>query len=325
LKENAGYVSGEELSEQLGVSRTAVWKHIQELRKKGYVIESRSKRGYRLLKSTDRLDGSEISRHLKTVELGRVLRLFDTLDSTNAEGKRVSATRFENGTVILSEEQTLGKGRLGRVWVSPAGKGLWMSVLMRPTDLEPKDGSKLTIVAAAAVASAVEKVTKLQVGIKWPNDIVRNGKKVCGILTEMGAEMDAISWLILGIGINVNLEKEDFPEELKNTGTSLRIELGEEQAESIDRNLLCAEILNELERFGRLFFETGRLTEVLDYYRERVLVKDRELLVHTRGGSFHRIGVGISEEGHLLVRTEDGKTEEYMSGEVSVRGLYGYV
>jgi len=346
LKEKRGFVSGEELSREIGVSRTAIWKHIKELRKNGYEIESRSKLGYRLSKSTERIDKSIINEYLITDYMGRELFVFDCIDSTNSEAKRKTVAEFASGMTLISEEQTDGRGRLGRNWVSPKGKGLWMSVVIKPEEIEPQAGSKLTIVAAAAVAKAIEKITGLTVNIKWPNDIVCNGRKICGILTEMGADPDRINWLVLGIGINVNLEKADFPEEISSTGTSLKIETeknresekknresknqkakdaAEESSVNIDRNILAATILNELEHFCEHFLKTGELTEVLDYYREKVLAKDLPMMIHKREEQLRGTGVGISDDGHLIVKLEDGEIQEFLSGEVSVRGIYGYI
>lgn len=361
LREKNGFVSGEELSREIGVSRTAIWKHIKELRENGYVIESRSKLGYRLSKSTEKIDKGVINEALETSYVGREILVFDSIDSTNSEAKRRTVSTFFNGLTLISEEQTDGRGRLGRNWTSPKGKGLWMSVVIKPEGIEPQQGSKLTIVAAAAVAKAIEKITKLKVSIKWPNDIVCNGRKVCGILTEMGADPDIINWLVLGIGINVNLDSEDFPLEIRETGTSLKIEaeksiksaentesaenrigkvkgiienneknhekdLGNGREKSkIDRNLLAAAILNELELFSAGFLKTGELTEVLDYYREKVIAKDRPMMIHKKDETLSCTGVGISDDGHLIVKLEDGTIQEFMSGEVSVRGIYGYI
>lgn len=330
LNSKDDYISGEELSLLIGVSRTAIWKHMQELRKKGYVIDSRSKKGYKLMKATENLDRNMIQTKLETAWVGRELLIFSTIDSTNTEGKRRGAEQLLNGTAILSEEQTAGKGRLGRQWISPKYKGLWMSLFFHPENLEPKDGSKMTILAAASVCRAIEKLTGLTVGIKWPNDLVCNKKKVCGILTEMAADPDRIDWLILGIGINVNLEEQDFPEELKETGTSLKIEkqLSADRGflvENIDRNALAAEIMNQFEKDSEEFFQNGSIHGILEYYNEKVLVKDRELLIQKAGKALPGIGVGVNEEGHLLVRMDNGELQEFFSGEVSVRGVYGYI
>ena len=322
LRGKDGFVSGQEISRIIGVSRTAIWKHIKELRKKGYEIESRSRMGYRLIKATENIDKVIISEGLSTNFIGRDLIVFESIDSTNSEAKRRVVSDFQHGLTIISEEQTVGRGRLGRDWVSPKGKGLWMTIVFKPKFLEPKDGSKLTIIAAAAVAKAIEKTTNIKVDIKWPNDIICNGKKVCGILTEMGTDPDIINWLVLGIGINVNQQKLDFPEELQAAGTSLKIESKIES--NIDRNALAIAILNEIELLSTHFLESGDLSEVLDYYREKVLVKNRLMIIHKKGEQISCTGVNVSDEGHLIVMLEDGTLQEYFSGEVSVRGLNGY-
>lgn len=324
LKKKKDFVSGEELSREIGVSRTSIWKHINELRKNGYEIESKSKVGYKLVKTTENIDKAVIYEELDTDFIGREILVFESIDSTNSEAKRRVISNFSNGLTFISEEQTAGRGRLGRDWISPKGKGLWMSIVFKPKALEPKDGSKITLVAAAAVAKAIEKTTNLHVGIKWPNDIVCNGKKVCGILTEMGADPDFINWMVVGIGINVNLEKKDFPAELEKVGTSLKIEMMETE-KAIDRNILAAAILNELEELSVDFLETGSLSAILGYYREKVIIKGKELLLHKRDEIVNCTGVDISDEGHLIVEMENGVRQEFLSGEVSVRGLYGYV
>lgn len=323
LKDKHDFVSGQELSRIIGVSRTAIWKHIKELRKKGYEIESRSRMGYRLIKETENIDKDLISAGLCTDFIGRELIVFESIDATNSEAKRRVVSDFQHGLTIISEEQTIGRGRLGRNWISPKGKGIWMTVVLKPISLEPKDGSKLTLIAATAVARAIEKTTSLNVNIKWPNDIICNGKKICGILTEMGADPDIINWLVLGIGINVNQQKLDFPEELQATGSSLKIELKIES--NIDRNALAIAILNELELCSTYFLQSGDLSEILDYYRGKVLVKNKMMIIHKKDEQISCTGVNISDEGHLIVMLEDGTQQEYFSGEVSVRGLYGYI
>ena len=332
LRRKGGFVSGQEISRIIGVSRTAIWKHIKELRNKGYEIEGRSKIGYKLIKGMENIDKTFIAEGLFTDFIGRELIVFDSIDSTNSEAKRRVGSDFQHGLTIISEEQTVGRGRLGRDWISPKGKGLWMTVVFKPKFLEPKDGSKLTILAAAAVAKAIEKTTSIKVDIKWPNDIVCNGKKVCGILTEMGTDPDIINWLVLGIGINVNQQVIDFPDELQATGTSLKIESRKQNDGTIekadlnfDRNVLAIAILNELELLSTYFLESGDLSKVLAYYREKVIVKNKMMIIHKKGEQISCTGVDISDEGHLIVMLEDGTLQEYFSGEVSVRGIYGYI
>lgn len=322
LIEKKGYISGEALSTELGVSRAAVWKHIEELRRKGFEIESSPKKGYILKKTTDRIDTGIIKNSLKTDFIGKNMEVFDSIDSTNDEAKRRTSANFDNGLVIISEIQTAGRGRLGRIWESPKNKGVWMSVLFNPTELEPNHGSRLTLLAAVAIVKAIEnqlgdnlKNLKDRLSIKWPNDILFNGKKICGILTEMGADIDRINWLVLGMGINVLNDSEDFPSEIREIATSLKILTGQ----ALDRNILIASILNELEELYIPFKKTGELTHFIDFYRERSLVPDRKLLIHRRGEITECVGVTVTDEGFLRVRHNDGHIEDVFFGEVSVR------
>lgn len=198
------YVSGERLSEEFGITRAGIWKHMKSLKEAGYEIESVSNKGYKLIGTPDRIDEEEVTPFLKTKYIGRVFTHFEEIDSTNMEAKRVCAKSAIDGMVITAEAQTKGKGRLGRQWQSPKSRGIWMSVVLTP-DISPVLASKTTIIGAAAVYNALKDMG-IEAGIKWPNDIVVNGKKVCGILTEMNAEMDRINYIVLGIGINVNME-----------------------------------------------------------------------------------------------------------------------
>ncbi len=351
LMEKDGYISGEELSVKLGVSRTAIWKHIEELRRKGFKIESSSRKGYILKKSTEELNSIIIKKSLDTCFIGKDIEIFETIDSTNDEAKRRASNSFENGLVILSEEQKAGRGRLGRIWESQKSKGIFMSILLKPTNLEPNHGSRLTLIAAVAIVKAIEKqlvreqedvvittnekrlnLTKNKVlghsighsiensienklSIKWPNDILFDGKKICGILTEMSADIDRIHWLILGIGVNVLNNSEDFPEELSNIATSLKIATGE----TFDRNILIADILNILEELYLPFEKNGEIKHILDFYRDRSLVADRKLLIHRRGEITECVGITVTDEGYLRVRHIDGEIEDVYFGEVTVR------
>lgn len=241
LRNNSGYVSGEELSERLDVSRTAVWKNINALRSSGYEIESVTNRGYRLISRPDLLTKEEITAGLSTAFLAKEIYYQESVDSTNEEAKRQAMHGAPNGSLFIAEEQTGGKGRLGRIWRSPRGSGLWFSILLRPSSL-PEQIASLTLLAGLAVCTAIRSKTGCTAMIKWPNDVVIGSKKVCGILTEMAAEIDRVDYVIMGIGINVN--NESFPEELQIKGTSLYLETGA----SVARAELLCEILKELER-----------------------------------------------------------------------------
>jgi BirA family transcriptional regulator, biotin operon repressor / biotin---[acetyl-CoA-carboxylase] ligase len=316
---NSTFISGEKISRDLGVSRTAIWKCINQLKELGYQFESSSKKGYRLVSSPDILTPEEIIPRLNTNFLGRNLIHFDTIDSTNIKAKELAALGEKDGTVIISEEQTSGRGRLGRQWVSPKNKGIWMSIILKP-EINPIFASRVTLIAAAAVYRAAMQ-SGIKSLIKWPNDIVINNKKVCGILTEMSAELNKIHYLVIGIGINVNTEEIDFPEELKASATSLKIEKGI----AIDRKALAADILNNFELLYNEFLVDHSINTSVQICRENSVLIGKEVKIINGGTELKAKALDINDDGELIVEREDGKVEVVFSGEVSIRGLYGYV
>lgn len=318
LKEAGDYVSGQELCEKLGVSRTAVWKVIRQLEEDGYEIEAVRNRGYRLRESDTVYTESEIKSLLKTRWAGRILVFLDEIDSTNNEAKRKAELGAPHGTLVVSELQNSGKGRRGRSWESPKGSGIWMSLLLRP-EFEPRHASMLTLVAAMAVDEAICRVTELPTGIKWPNDIVTDGRKLCGILTEMSTDVDTIQYVVVGIGINANTA--EFPEEISATATSLKLAGGKE----INRAALVAEVMLAWEKYYEIFLETLDLSGMREDYNKRLVNTGREVRVLASKGDYIGISRGINDMGELLVEMPDGEVREVMSGEVSVRGIYGYV
>ena len=247
--ETGAFISGQELCGQLGVSRTAVWKSIRQLKEAGYQIEAVQNKGYRLLSVPDILSKSEIESRLHTQWAGRPICYFDEIDSTNTEAKRVAegaAGAQGHGTVIVAEEQNAGRGRRGRDWSSPRGEGIFFSILLRP-DMNPANASMLTLVKALAVAKGISKSTGLEPAIKWPNDVVINGRKIVGILTEMSAQIDYVNHIVVGSGINVH--QKNFPKELAAKATSLDMEmsrLGKE--DRIYRAAVLAAVLEEFEK-----------------------------------------------------------------------------
>ncbi|MGN0158285.1 MAG: biotin--[acetyl-CoA-carboxylase] ligase [Brotaphodocola sp.] len=318
LKEAGDYVSGQELCEKLGVSRTAVWKVIHQLEEDGYRIEAVRNRGYRLEESYTVYTESEIKSLLKTRWAGRTLVFLDEIDSTNNEAKRQAEQGAPQGTLVAAERQTAGKGRRGRSWESPKGSGIWMSLLLRP-EFEPYHASMLTLVAAMAVEEAIRTLTGLETGIKWPNDIVINGRKVCGILTEMSTDVESIQYVVVGIGINANMA--EFPEEICGTATSLKIAGGKE----INRAELVAEVMWSWEKYYEIFLKTLDFSALKEDYNKRLVNTGREVRVLAPKGEYTGISRGINDTGELLVQMSDGEVREVMSGEVSVRGIYGYV
>lgn len=315
-----GYVSGEELSNKLQVSRTAIWKYIKQLKAMGYVIESQTKKGYKLLDSPDSLLAYEIGEGLNTEFIGSNIDFLEQVDSTNLYAKRIAEKGFSDGTVILANEQLKGKGRLGRSWTSPKDKGIWMTIMLKP-NINPAQAAKVTLLTACAVNKAIEDNCDIKSKIKWPNDIICNGKKLCGILTEMNAELDEIHYLIVGIGINVNLDIEEFPEELHSTATSIKIEKGID----VSRKELVKSILNNFEVYYKTFLKTGSISQFISEYREKSAVIGRDVNIISSTVKFKGRVLDISEEGQLLVQLEDGSIKEVISGEVSIRSLEGYI
>lgn len=311
------YISGEKLSEELGITRAGIWKHIKSLKESGYVIESISNRGYKLVSTPDIIDYEEILPFLTTRYMGRNFIHYDEVDSTNIQCRRECNNKPIEGMVIAAEEQTSGKGRLGRSWVSPKGTGVWMSVVLTP-NISPMVAPRTTLIGAAAVYMALREMDS-SVGIKWPNDIVINGKKICGILAEMNAEMERVNYVIMGIGINVNMES--FPEDLNDKATSLKNELGNE----VDRKKLVASILNNLEDLYEEFRNTGDISRVIEICREGSLLINKEVRVINGNSEVICTVLDIDDDGELIVRHKDGVVSRVISGEVSVRGIYGYV
>ena len=316
-KEN-GYVSGQELCERLGVSRTAVWKVIRQLKEAGYVIDSVPNRGYRLCESPDALSHPEVAALLRTSWLGQKLYCLEETDSTNIQAKRLAEEGAPEGTLVIADMQSAGKGSRGRCWESPKGTGIFMSAVFRPK-LLPVKASMITLVAAYSIASELRKTYGLDVKIKWPNDIVLNRKKIVGILTEMSSEMDFIHYIVTGIGINVNMDS--FPEELADKATSLYMESGTR----FQRAKLAASFLNRMEKDYEQFAAQGSLAFLKDAYNEMLINRGETVRILQYQGEWCGIARGINENGELLVEKPDGTIREVFSREVAVRGLYSYV
>ena len=311
LKHNAGqYISGEEISRNLNVSRTAVWKHIRALKQSGYDIEAHSRLGYALRQNTDRLLPAEIRAQLTSTVLGQEIHYFSEVDSTNNEAKKLAANDCPEGTIVVAETQVTGRGRLARGWFSPFGKGIWLSVVLRPP-FGPMDAAKCTLMAAVGVNRAINAVTGAGCGIKWPNDILWNNRKVVGILTEMSAEMDVINYVVIGMGINVTIE--EFPSELATIATSLSIATGH----SISRVKLLTAILAELEIVYMSVKKSG-FAPVLAAWRQESVTLGQQVDVQGFDRSFTGVAVDIDDDGALLVKTPQC-VERVLAGDVSIR------
>lgn len=314
LRQSTASLSGEALSESLGVTRAAIWKAVQALRQDGYGIEAVPNRGYRLISVPDALYEDEILDGLQTQTLGRKVYHYKETGSTNAQAKVEAERGAPDGSVFLAECQTAGRGRLGRCWASPAGEGIWMSLLLRP-DAAPQAILPITLVTGLAVANALrqEGVDAL---IKWPNDIVAHGKKLCGILTEMSAEAEGIRHVVVGIGINVNTPQ--FPEELRGTATSLRLQSGREHS----RKALVQRILMECETAFYTLLGQG-FEPMREEYRALSATLGHQVQAINRTGIVVGLARDVTDSGDLIIETPDGLVT-VTSGEVSVRGIYGY-
>ncbi len=323
LRGETDYCSGQEICEEIGVSRTAVWKVIKQLKEEGYVFEAVSNKGYKIVEYPDIITKSEIESQLTSDNVVHKIVYFDETDSTNTQAKLGAEQGEEDGTLYVTECQTGGRGRRGRQWISPSGSGIWMSLLLRP-QLNPNHASMLTIVAALAVAKAIQKEaqtlgTQVDCQIKWPNDIVVNKKKVCGILTEMSAEMDLIHYVVIGIGINVNTT--EFEESIRDMASSLYVESGIH----FKRSRVVAYFTEAFTQYYQKFCATQDLSALQDEYNQMLANKDNQVKITDRNGTFTGTAVGMNRTGELEVIKEDGTHVNIVSGEVSVRGLYGYV
>lgn len=318
LRSADSYISGQELCNRFGVSRTAVWKAINQLKEAGYEIEAQQNKGYRLMAAPDLMTEAEIKSLMHTEWVAREVLYFDTIDSTNTKAQELAEKGYQSGTLVVADKQESGKGRRGRSWVSPSGTGIFMTLMIKP-DINPNNASMLTLVAALAVAKAITSVTGEEALIKWPNDIVVNGKKVCGILTEMNAQFDYINHIVVGIGINVH--NESFPEEISQMASSLMIEAG---GKRFHRAQIIAETMSYFEQYYDTFLKTQDLSALVREYDKLLVNRNKSVRVLDPKEPFDGKAMGITSKGELIVDTWESR-KLVSSGEVSVRGIYGYV
>jgi BirA family biotin operon repressor/biotin-[acetyl-CoA-carboxylase] ligase len=305
-----GFLSGEELARTLGISRTMVWKHIKALEREGFGIEAVPSQGYRITSTPDIIRIDDIKRGLKTRVIGREIQLFREVASTNTLAMQMASQGALQGTVIIAETQSAGKGRLGRKWISPRGN-LYLSVILRPA-VPTHKAPLITLMGAVAAASAIKKACRLPAAIKWPNDILISGKKVSGLLTEMSAEPDRIRHIVLGIGINVNMGGDLLPADIRGITTTL----AEEAGCRVDRTLLLQHVLRELEHWYRIFLTND--AEVLKEWQSNNVTLGNRVAVNGSGVSFEGLARGIDHEGRLLVECDDGSTQTVASGDVTI-------
>lgn len=317
LRETEGYVSGQELCNKFGVSRTAVWKTINQLKEAGYEIEAAQNKGYHLVSVPDVMDTVELESIRATDWAGCEIYYFDSVDSTNTKAKELAEEGHPAGTLVVADQQVAGKGRRGRVWESPHGTGIFLTLLLKP-DINPNNASMLTLVSAMATAGAIRRVTGENAQIKWPNDIVIDGKKICGILTEMSAQFDYINYIVTGIGFNVH--NESFPEEISKTAGSLYLACGKR----FHRADLIEAFLEEFEKYYAIYLETQDMEGLYTEYNQMLVNMGRQVKVLDPKDPFEGKAMGITKKGELIVDTWESR-KLVSSGEVSVRGIYGYV
>lgn len=310
LIESATFISGQELAESLNVSRNAIWKAVKSLESDGYIIDAVNNKGYRLNNKYKILSAEEIKIHLKTQEYGRNIIVLDEIDSTNNYARTLAVDGAENGTAVISECQTAGKGRMGRSFFSPKGTGLYVSLIIRP-DMDILSAQLITSCTAVAVAEAIEQLCGAEVKIKWVNDLFLNGRKICGILTEasMNFEEKKLAYAVIGIGINIRTS-ENTPCELKNIMTSIE----EETGKTIDRNALCGEVINSLER--HILNIASR--EFMDEYRRRSFIFGKQVEIAKNGKLMQGTATGIDDNANLIVKLDDGSEVTVNSGEARI-------
>lgn len=315
LKNSDGYISGQSISETLGITRQAVWKNISAMRDRGYCVESVPNKGYKLISTPDCLCSEIIKSHLTTKVLGQELYVCETTNSTNEKLKDMeNKNKLSDGTTVVTREQTNGKGRLGRAWICKKDENITFSILIKPK-LSPMEVSAITPLVGLAVCKAISDYCNIFCKIKWPNDIIVGSKKLVGILTEMSAEFDAVEYIISGIGINI--DQENFPKDIAQKATSVFLETGKH----IDKNELLAVILQYIENV--LYKNNFRLTyESIEEYKKLCATVDRKVSFRRGQKSISGMAVGIESNGELKVMLDDGSIVTVNAGEVTVQGIY---
>jgi len=311
LKEKDGFISGEEISRQLCISRAGIWKHIRELRRQGYDIAALPHEGYRLVSVPDKLFPHEITYQLQTNIIGQKVIYKEEVTSTMDEAFALGAGGCPDGTVICAENQTKGRGRLGRNWVSPKGKGVYFSVVLRPR-LELSEASKMTLLVAVAVCEALRGIADIDVKIKWPNDLMIGDKKIAGILTELNAEIDRVLFMVVGFGVNVNSALTQLPPQ----SASLKSETGQQ----FSRVLVMQRILQSLDQWYERMRQNG-FDSVLERWKDLSLTLGQKVRLSDPNGVIDGTAVDLSPEGGLIIEQDNGSRIKRMSGDVSLRAM----
>jgi len=314
------FVSGEKMSRELNITRAAVWKHIKALESDGYIIEKSHGKGYRLSCTPDKIDESIVCELENNVLVGKTLETHSIIDSTNVRAKKLALEGAPEGTIIVSDVQTAGRGRMDRKWLSPDKKGLWMSVILKP-DVSPERGTELTILAACAIVKTLRENFEFDTGLKWPNDVIVNGKKICGILSEIQADPDRINAIIVGIGLNVNLLEDDFPTEIRNISTSIFLETHT----LYSRRELFVSLVKKLDALYCEYNVKKSIDFLMDYYKSCLLTLGKKVQVIEKTASYEAFAYDIHNDGSLLVRLRDGTEKRIFSADVSIRGEQQYV
>lgn len=308
LESNNQYISGEDISKRLNISRTAVWKQIEKLKEEGYQFEAVRKKGYRLLNSPDDLSPKIILNKLKTNWLGQKIIYYREIESTQKEAHELAKRHFAHGTVVIAERQTNGKGRLGRSWHSEKGKGLWFSIILRP-NFGYQQAPLITLYSSIMIIRALEELYQIKLNIKWPNDIYYNGKKIAGILTELHGEQDKIDYLIIGIGINTHTDQ--YPLEIKDKAASLESII----EESPSRVQILVKLLEEFEGNYKTFNNTA-FDSFYGEYNSALLWKGKRVTIRNLANIYNGYLVGIDRNGYLLINTDEDKNVKVISGDI---------
>lgn len=304
------YISGQQIAQELGCSRQAIWKAMDELRQDGFVIEAIRRKGYRLVGNSDQFSKSELLYQLNTKYIGQTIELYESVSSTQLIAHEKAKDGAVNGTVIMAEEQTSGRGRMTRQWSSPKNTGIWMSTILRP-NFHPQEAPPVTLVVAVAIAESIQELTGVMPTIKWPNDILIGGKKIAGILTELQSEMDAIHYMIIGTGINVNTE--EFPDELKSIASSLLIESGEKQS----RVKLAQLIWEKFEKLLDIYEKHG-FTPIKLLWESYVQSIGQEIQARTLQGTYQGVMRGITDKGVLELELSNGRVIPIYSADIEL-------
>jgi len=310
LKEKPDYVSGDFISAELGISRTAIWKYMHQLEKLGYAIAKLKGRGYKLIKTPDKLYVWEIERHMNTEIIGKEIIYKEILDSTNSYAFRLALEGAPEGACIIAEAQKAGRGRLNRVWFSPPKENLYISVILRP-HIHPSCVYPITFISSLAVYDTIETITGIKPTLKWPNDLLINGKKICGTLLELSTEADMVKFVIVGIGLDINMKEKEISEEIEQKATSLFIET----KILFERALVCGILLSNLEKYYLLFRQNGE-NEVCRLWENRSCIKGKYLEINQMGQTYKGICEGIDDKGALLLNI-DGETKRIIAGDVN--------